>query len=101
MTGMVRNDGDYVVYIIKHRCNTDHSWAKSNMDRFSFAGDEEFGASGACWQSTSINGTFDRAKALAALTAIAEAYPDYEFGIFEVKISQHSRPIGTMSLASA
>lgn len=112
MTGMVRNDGDFVIYVIKHRKNNDE-WTLSSMDSFDFAGAvwqnhggwnyprREFSASGDCWQQTGITGTFKRDAALAALSAVSEANPDYEFGIFEVKISQHSRPIATMSLASA
>jgi hypothetical protein len=111
MAGMLRSDGEFVVYVIKHR-KDGQDWMLSSLDNFEFAGAvwqdsggwnyprREFSASADCWQKTGITGTFNRDAALAALTAISEANPDYEFGIFEVKLSQQSRAIGTMARMS-
>jgi hypothetical protein len=106
---MLRNDGDYTIYVLKHR-NDKGEWVLSSLDNFGFAGAvwtdskgwnsprRDFSASGDCWQRTGIMGCFDRSVGLMGLSAISEDNPTYEFGLFELTVCQHSRPIATMAL---
>jgi hypothetical protein len=91
---MIRQNGEYVIYIIKHsRKKSDgDDWDISNLDHFFVDTDEysEFTASGNCWQITSVHGTFDPVTALTLRQQFADKYFDYNFIVVKVTISQRS-----------
>jgi len=94
---MVRNDGDYTIYILEYWGNI------GRKDEWLYAGDGDqftkgedhfkepfrsFGACGECWQETGIHGTYDKQTAFELLVKVAAHTPNRVFRIAELKISQ-------------
>jgi hypothetical protein len=94
---MLRIDGYFTIYVLKGR-NTEkksEKWFSPSYD--SFGTPPGFCASDECWQKTGVHGTFDEAQAFAALQLFAKAYPENDWRMEEVKISQHRSQIASMS----
>lgn len=100
---MIRCDGVFVIYKIQH-LQADGVWTGSNLDHFGtphvtgkssnkmartgWSTTNGFSACGDCWQQTGATGTFDLNAAAEALVWISEKWPDYQFRIAKVTISQ-------------
>lgn len=94
---MLRIDGDFIIYVLGCRTTEKNSdkWFSPSYD--SFGTPPGFTASDECWQTTGIHGTFDEAQAFTALQLFAKAYPEYDWRMEEVKISQRRSKIAEMS----
>lgn len=92
---MLRIDGDFTIYVLGCRITDKKSnkWFSPSFD--SFGTPPGFTASDECWQKTGVHGTFNEAQAFAALQLFAKAYPEDDWRMEEVKISQHHSPIAT------
>lgn len=95
----VRKDGEYVVYVIQTRSANYRGgeWYNASLDHFGTP--PGFSASSECWQTTGIDGTFDRAVGLAGLSAIANKHPGVEFRLAQVNITQKTAEVASMKWA--
>lgn len=101
---MIRKDGTYTIYCLQYEwvgtCTLRggrwvkpyerRSWMHTNGDRFKRPEDlrNRLNACGECWQTTGIEGTFDRVEALAILAAVRRLNPDTKFRLQVIEISQ-------------
>lgn len=94
---MLRIDGEFTIYVLKGRATEHRSnkWFSPSYD--SFGTPPGFTASDECWQATGIHGTFDESQAFSALKLFAKAYPEQDWRMEEVKISQQHTQIALMT----
>ncbi len=103
---MLRNDGDYRFYIIKHKYKKKGEWADSgdcwhwvvrqdmNIDIRIDLHEKHvkdltpFSSSGRCWQETGVHGAYHKMDALKILNIITDLNPEHTFAIFVVNIKQ-------------
>lgn len=102
---MLRNDGKYIIYIIKHLWKDDstNEWARSGectnwiphgkqhkhiKDIF-----KPFSASGVCWQMTGVHGSFHKNDAIKILDHISKWNPGHRYKICKVTINQVTKTI--------
>lgn len=109
---MIRNDGNYKIYLIKHfskdyPAKGKDTWVTSSLDHFFVRQSDingsdlkeltpenrDFLANGECWQKTGISGTFDRNVALRFKEQLQKKYPERQFSVFELVISQSQQMI--------
>jgi len=111
---MLRRDGNYRIYIIKHlwKDNPKNEWSNSgdcgqwfakafpaNMDKrdkfYKKYKDifNPFQASGECWQMTGVHGSFVKADALIIIDKISEWNPVHRFRVCAVDIKQKTEHI--------
>ena len=102
---MLRNDGDYTIYIIQYtKDKPGEEWNNSGdctqfikkvktreqQDKIAYSKPfESISACNECWQKTGIHGTFDLKMAMAVFQKIFRWFPKYRFRVAELKISQH------------
>lgn len=91
---MLFNDGAYQIYIIQHP-NSRGGWVMSSLGHFGLRdvdlrGDDGFLASGKCWQTTGMEGTFELEKARRVIAKLRELNPDRVFRIAQVNIMQQT-----------
>jgi hypothetical protein len=81
---MLRNDGEWTVYLVQHRHDDEDEWHQSDLGYFLFHHmpyEEKRGTKGAyyrllidpthvCWQATSVSAFLDMKDAQACFTAI-------------------------------
>jgi len=114
----LHSDGDFTIYKveveIKYREGpTWQSWGMAFRDRrepdppIRFASKKDmnrgryrepyasYQASGECWQKTGIKGLLSFEKASAMVTELRAFRPELRFRIVEMKVSQHTRVVGT------
>ncbi len=95
---MLRNDGKYEVYVIEAKGEGD--WFQYNMDFCALTDDQpykDFSASGECWQSTGVHGTFDVRHALKMFNLMTKAKPEYQFRVTKYTIWQDSEVLWVSS----
>ncbi len=103
---MLRNDGEYRFYIIKHKYKKKGEWADSGEcrqwlfrkkmninERRDLVKKHDknfipFSASGRCWQETGVHGAYHKMDALKILNIITDLNPEHTFAIFVVNIKQ-------------
>lgn len=112
---MIRTDGTFKIYIIKHLYKKEgNDWAGSgdcgqwlgNMsvkfpDRESyrkFRKENEklfnnLNAIGDCWQKTGVSGTYDREVAVKVCSIISTWFPEHGFKVCKVEIRQVTHDI--------
>ena len=112
---MLRNDGNYFIYIIKHlyKRKIRGRWANSGDCAQWLAGKamsipflkyNEFyksykhtfnplTASGECWQETGVHGTYIRKEAIDVFSLVSEWFPEHKFKICSVLIKQKTKNI--------
>ncbi len=113
---MIRNDGNYIIYIIQFKYSkddTDKSWhnagdcgrwikkckTRKQWENITFKNPfRSFSASGKCWQLTSIHGTFKLDHASNILMKIAKWNPGREFRVAKIDISQTTTGIITSKM---
>jgi hypothetical protein len=93
----MRTDGDFVIFVLQARSTIgqEKKWFSPNYDTFGTPPD--FTASGDCWQTLGIHGTFDEEKGLDALRLMNREHPEYDWKLMERRLSQHHREIATMA----
>lgn len=112
---MLRNDGEYKFYIIKHKYKKKGEWAGSGdcrqwLSRKDITYDEQikifekhdktltpFTACGDCWQQTGVSGSYDKKDALKILTIISDLNPEHTFGVFSVTVKQKTSMVAQMT----
>lgn len=109
---MIRNDGDYIIYVIqfKYVRDKDKGWhnagacdhfMKKAIDRKEWekirfkTPFRNLGANGECWQKTGIEGTFELDDATYALMKIAKWNPGRHFRVAKIEISQKTTRVVT------
>lgn len=114
---MIRNDGDYKIYMIQHRYEKKGRWAGTGdvlfanvPAKFRFASIHplahrspfvQFAASGECWQQTGTHGTFDREVAIKMLELVAKYNPEHSFRVVLVRISQKTEHVAAMDFTTS
>lgn len=108
MSNLLRNDGDYTIYVIEflyqQAATYPKRWTTANPDAFGEIGRAGITASGECWQRTGIMGTFDRGQADYALKMIRKdcksrhGKKGSDFRVRKFVISQMSMPESWSSL---
>jgi len=109
---MIRNDGEYTIYIIQHKYKDpkDENWYNSgSCDAFikvetrkqwdKIVYNEPFRsihASGDCWQETGIQGTYDFDKAQQVMIQVAQWNPGREFRVAQLNIKQETTQLSTI-----
>lgn len=115
---MLRNDGDFDIYVLQHKYQKKGKWTHSG-EGGSFAANisaryrhnyndsnqyigskypfDEFTASGDCWQWLGIHGTFKSEAAICFLQEIARHNPLHSFRIVKVRLVQHTEQIAEAS----
>jgi hypothetical protein len=99
---MLRNDGKYKIYMIRHLAEVgafgrDKSeWHFSNFDHFGTP--IGFSASGDCWQETGIHGTFDLETGLEGLRWIADKHRGTKFRLVKLTLTRQTETISSMRL---
>lgn len=106
---MLRDDGDFVIYVVQHQYRGEGPWAHSG-DAGNFAANipaalrytehptkflspwRDFGACGECWQSTGVCGAFDPGIGMAYVGQLTQFNPQHRFRLLQVNTSQHSKP---------
>jgi hypothetical protein len=105
---MIRNDGDYTIYILQHRpLRSDKDEWHDSGDGASFCkgvGDfkesprQDFNACGMCWQKTGVSGTYDYDIAHAFLLMVAKNNPGRTFRIAKLQIFQETTEVCQISI---
>ncbi len=102
---MIRNDGKYKIYIIKHLYkDKPGEWGGSGdcqqfipkeigtvkWDKLTYNDGifSPFTASGKCWQQTGTHGSFVKRDAIKILDKISEWKPEHRFKVCRVSINQ-------------
>jgi len=96
---MISNDGYYTFYRIQHKTD-EKGYVFSDLDYFGY-GDHlkdfdkgvGFNASGDCWQTTGVNGTFERSAARRLKRHLDRKWPKERFRIVQIFIRQTTKPI--------
>ena len=111
---MLRNDGKYIIYVIKHIYQDINAgeWANTGDGGQMFPGGNKitsgemfkkaqnpFTACGECWQQTGTHGTYNKTEALEFLSVLAEAKNEHRFGVFAIKIEQKSELISEAKMS--
>lgn len=92
---MLRKDGTYTLYRIQHLLKIGE-WAYSNFDFFCKGPDfsvrlepyRSFTAVGECWQEIGEYGSYALSTSLSFLKQISQAWPDYQFRLVKIEITQ-------------
>jgi len=104
---MLRTDGKYKIYIIKHRYNDSGEWARSGdctqwiprkvVNGKNFKKVQQifnpFKAGGECWQQTGVHGSYKKRDAVKIMDLISEWKPGHRFRVCEVEIDQKTTTI--------
>lgn len=105
---MIRIDGTFVIYKIQHlvpqAIGLQEKWVGSSLDHFGtphvtgetrskgirkdWCTKNGFSACGDCWQTTGVTGTFELNAASEALAWMCQKWPQSQFRIVKVTISQ-------------
>ena len=109
---MLRTDGKYNIYIIKHLYKDDpkNGWSYSGdcyqwtpkkitfsvkyaefQDMF-----RPFSASGKCWQKTGIHGSYNKKDAIKILNVITKWQPNHRFKVCRLVIEQFTEDVVEM-----
>lgn len=90
---MIRKDGSYRIFVIETRFDDykNANWFLANLDHF--GSPKGFGAGGDCWQTTGVTGTFKEKEAKKGLGWIRKRYPESQFRLAAVHISQMKVPV--------
>ncbi len=94
---MIRIDGKFTIFVLqgrKTKSKTD-TWFSPSFD--SFGTPSDFSASGDCWQKLGIHGTFEEEAGLSALARFAKAYPEYDWRLMKLDLSQTHTEFASMS----
>jgi hypothetical protein len=91
---MVRNDGNYVIYLIQHKERSGR-WVRSiENERYFKASDE-------CWQITGIHGTFDLEHAKKVYEHIINIEEEGNiYRIVKVTINQKTEDVDLISVSN-
>ena len=85
---MLRNDGDYTIYMIQHDWQNDNDWA------YSIENEWYFPQSCDCWPLTGEHGTFDIEEAKVAFEkTVAKQDKNRRFRLVRVDIIQSTKVI--------
>lgn len=82
---MIWRDGNYNIYKIQH-LQSDGEWVGSSFDAFGTP--KGFNASGDCWQTTGVHGTFDKDEAIDGAFWLTRKHLNTKFRVILVEISQ-------------
>lgn len=105
---MLRNDGNYVIYIIQHLSGK-NGWIKSSLDYFAvnipvrlrwnkmeteiLQPYRSFSACGSCWQMTGIEGSLCKKTAIRFMNQLRKYNPHTKFRVACIRMSQFTEPI--------
>ena len=116
---MLRNDGKYKFYIIKHKYNKEGEWKHSgecrqwldrlgkddfhtrikNIETYDKVFDP-FTACGDCWQQTGCHGSYNKMDAIKILDVVTQLNPEHDFAVFVVNVEQSTDFITQISCES-
>jgi hypothetical protein len=96
MFAVLPRDGEWSIYRVEFLSKDDQRWRDANMFHQYVPREvrerepcfNEFSASGAAWQETRIQGSFDSEPAWALCRLLAQYSPDYRFRVVLHKVYQ-------------
>ena len=107
MSGMLRTDGKWEIYVLQHRYKHEGEWMLTGLDGLlanvpktvrwvnphghdgkQHEPFQAFSASGACWQKLGIHGTFNYATGQKMLNLIAKYNPAHTYRLACYRVRQ-------------